>query len=194
MNDGAVADGEFVAVGEVDTVVNFYAGAHVVEDVAREHASEAESEPNIQTDCAPVEHFPKPDEWFADGELHRIHIAEVFGIEGYVLGIEGKAEDVAGELAGEGNIGLGPVRTPKVELMKLVANDFSTALGRAVAIELLVEEADPAAKYFFGFGRGVRLSGGDRLGFCRHMSMDDKPTRLDAANVTGMARRGGGLF
>jgi hypothetical protein len=88
------------------------------------------------------------------------------------------------------------VRTSKVKLVKLIANDFSTALGRAVAIELLVEEADPASKHLFGFGCGVGLSGGHRLGFSirRHMCMDDKPTGPDSARVIRIMRKDGGLF
>src|SRR6266567_1789320 len=66
--DGApVADGEIVAVGELDVVEDFYVLAEVAEDVAAEHAAEAEAEPMIEADGGAVEHLPEPDEGLADG-------------------------------------------------------------------------------------------------------------------------------
>ena len=61
----AVADRKVVAVGEVDAVVDFHAGAHVVEDVAAQHAAEAQSQPVIQPDRRAVEHLPEPEQRLA---------------------------------------------------------------------------------------------------------------------------------
>jgi hypothetical protein len=154
----------------------------VIEDVAGEHTAEAQAKPHIQAGGGSIEHFPEPDQGLANCKLDGIDIGEVLGVEGDIFGIEGEAEDVPGKFAGEGDIGLGPVRTSEIELVELIADDFSAALRRAVPVELLVEEAYPATKNLFGFGRGMRLGGGDRLGrgIRRHMCMDDKSTGRDA--------------
>jgi hypothetical protein len=50
------------------------------------------------------------------------------------------------------------VRATQVELEELVADDFGAALRGVVAGELFIEEVDPPAIDFFGFGGGLRGS------------------------------------
>ena len=70
--DGAgVLDGEVVAVGELDVVEDFDVLAEVPEDVAAQHAAEAEAKPVIEAERRAVEHLPEPDERLADGVLVR---------------------------------------------------------------------------------------------------------------------------
>ena len=69
-----------------------------------------------------------------------IHVAEVLRFEGHVLRVERHAEHVAGQFAGERDVGFAAVGPAQIELVELVAHDFSAALGGAMAVELLVEK------------------------------------------------------
>ena len=138
----------------------------MVEDVPPQHAAEAQSEPEVQPDRRAVEHLPEPEQRLANGELCFVDAAEVLRLERDVLWVEGQTQDVARQFAGQRDIGFAAVRPAQVELVKLVAHDFRAPLGRAVPVELLVKEADPAAKDFFGLGcrMGLIVGAGWGLG------------------------------
>src|ERR1700722_13815939 len=59
-NDGSIADGEVVAVGQVDSVMNLDARAEMLKDVAAQHAAKTKSQPVIEAERRPIEHLPKP--------------------------------------------------------------------------------------------------------------------------------------
>ena len=85
----------------------------------------------------------------------------MFGLEGYILGVQGKIEHVAWEFACQGEVEFSAVRTAQIELAKLIADDLRAALRGMVPRELLVEKLNPAAVDFFGFRRGMRDAGVD---------------------------------
>ena len=62
------------------------------------------------------------------------------------------------------------MRATKIELVQLIAHNLSPAFGRAVTIELLIEETNPAPEDLFGFGCGMWLRAGGwmRLGIGSH--------------------------
>src|SRR4051812_41812073 len=100
--------------------------------MAAKHAAEAKTEPDVQADGRPVEHFPEPDEGLANGEFNWIDIREIFSVQGDVLRVERKAEDVARKFAGEGDVGFGAMGTAEIKLVELITDDFSAAFGRAM--------------------------------------------------------------
>ena len=100
--DGAVVlDGEVVAVGELHVVEDLHAFADVLEDVAAEHAAEAESEPVVEAEWRAVEHLPEPDERLAEGVPLDVDVTVVLGLERGVARVEGLKQNIGGELAGE---------------------------------------------------------------------------------------------
>ena len=111
-------------------MVNLYACAHVLKDVAAQHAAKTQAEPVIEADGRAVEHLPEPEQRFAGSEFFAIDFGEVPGLQSDVLGIERETDDVSGQLRSESEIEFAAVGTAKIELVKLVAHDFGAALGR----------------------------------------------------------------
>ena len=134
--------------------------AHLGEEMAAEHAAEADAQPVIEADGRAVEHDPEPEQGLGAGEALAVDVGIVLCFEGDVAGVERELEDVERELAGEGEVELAAVGTAEVELEELVADDLGAALGGLMAGELLVEEGDPAAVELFGLGLRVGEAGG----------------------------------
>jgi hypothetical protein len=109
----------------------------------------------VESDGGAVEHLPEPEQRLAGIVLIGVGVGEVLGLEGYVFRVQGEADYVAGQLGGEGEVELAPVRTAQVELVELVAHDFGAAFRGAVTDELIIEKLEPAAVDFFCFRRGM---------------------------------------
>ena len=163
-NGDAVANGEVVAVGKIDAVMDFDSRAHVVKDMAAQHATETQTQPVVEADGRAVKHLPEPEEGLAPCKALAVDLGEVAGFEGNVFRIERKTENVAWQLGREGEIELSAVWASQIELIELVADNLRAALRRTVANELIVEKLEPAAIDFFRFGRGM----GNGAGLGRH--------------------------
>ena len=158
-DDDPIVDGEIVAVGELDSVIDCHAFAHFGEEVAAQHAAKADAQPVIETNGRAVEHHPEPKQGLGTGEAFFVHVGVVLGFQGDVARVERELQDVEWQLAGEGEVELAAMGTAKIELEELVAHDFCAALGGLVAGELFIEEGDPAAVELFGFGLGLGEAG-----------------------------------
>ena len=80
----------------------------------------------------------------------------MLGFEGHVFRVQREADDVAGQLGGEGEVELAPVRPAQVELVELIAHNLRAAFRGAVPDELVIEKLEPAAVDLFRLGRGMR--------------------------------------
>jgi hypothetical protein len=151
----ALFDGQIIAVGQVNAVVDFDPGADAGEEVAAQHTAEAHAQPVVGTDGRTVEHLPEPEQRLALGELLGIGVGKVLGLQGHVFRVQREREHVAGQLRGERQVELAAVRAAQVELVELVAHNLGAAFRCLVAGELVIEKLDPAAVDLFGLKRGM---------------------------------------
>ena len=90
-DDDAVADRQLVAIREIDTVMDFYAVAHVLKDVAAKHTAEAQSQPVIQSDRRAVEHLPEPQQRFALRVALAVDVGKMLRLQRHVHADRAKA-------------------------------------------------------------------------------------------------------
>src|SRR6516165_3171345 len=68
MDSGPVTNRQVVAVGKIDTVINLHTRAHVVKDVAPQHAAKADSQPQIESNRRSIKHLPEPEKRLSNCE------------------------------------------------------------------------------------------------------------------------------
>src|SRR5581483_3711963 len=143
-----IFDGQVVAVGDLDTMEDFYVLANMLQHMAREHGTKTKTKPVIQADGRAVEHRPEPNERLALGILDGVDIAVIFGLKRGIARIEGVDE----RLLGERRAGVGRrVGATEIEFVQGVADYVAAVLWVAID-ELLLEVIDPGEEGFFRGG------------------------------------------
>ena len=109
----------------------------------------------VESNGGAVKHLPEPEERLTRVETFTVDFRKMASLEGNVLGIKRKAEDIAGQLGSEREVELSAMRPAQIELIELVAHDLGAAFRGAVPDELFIEKLEPAAVDFFSLRRGM---------------------------------------